>query len=441
MDDLRKGAVVTVASQGISAGLMTGLRPASPSSSYTVLITGGGAAGITMAALLRRQRPDLSVALVEPSETHSYQPGWTLVGAGVFTRKQTERQEADLIPKGVTWIKERVRSFLPERNQVELGNGSRVGYRFLVVCPGLQLDWDKVAGLRDALGRNGVCSNYGGDGAEYTWRCIQEFRGGTALFTQPALPIKCAGAPQKIMYLASDHWRKGGRLPRSGVEFCMAGDVLFGVPAFVPPLQATVARYGIVVNYRHTLKAVDGPARKAVFSVAAPDGTAAEVVRSFDMMHVTPPQSAPDFIKSSPLANASGWVDVDPATLRHARHPNVFGLGDAIGTTNAKTAAAVRLQAPVVVRNLLAAMDGIPMPARYDGYGSCPLTTSYGRVVLAEFTYGGKVTPSFPFDPRVPRRSAWLLKTRFLPFLYWRLMLRGNTFDIPHRERVLEPAA
>jgi sulfide:quinone oxidoreductase len=251
------------------------------------------------------------------------------------------------------------------------------------------------------------------------------------------MPIKCAGAPQKIMYLAADHFRKNGRLAGSDVEFCLAGNVLFGVPTFVPPLQKAVNGYGIKVNYKHTLKAVDGPARKAIFSVTAPDGGVSELVRSFDMIHVTPPQSAPDFIKASPLANAAGWIEVDPATLRHTRFANVFGLGDAAGTTNAKTAAAVRLQAPVVVKGLLASIDGKTSDAVYDGYGSCPLITSYGKVVLAEFIYGGKVTPSFPLDPRVPRTSAWLLKTKFLPFMYWNLMLRGNEFDIKHRERPL----
>ena len=401
----------------------------------SVLIVGGGAAGITVAAELRRHRPNLSVTLVEPSDTHSYQPGWTLVGAGVFSLAQTVRREETLVPEGVTWIKAAASAFHPDDNQVELADGRRVAYRHLVVCPGLQLDWDKVEGLRQALGGDGVCTNYSADSVDYTWRCLQEFRGGTALFTQPAMPIKCAGAPQKIMYLAADHWRRRG-LPRpAGIEFCLAGDVLFGVPFFVPPLQEAVDGYGIELRYKHDLKAVHVPSRTACFAVTDGEGKTAEVEKRFDLLHVTPPQSAPDFVKRSPLANATGWVDVAPATLRHARYPKVFSLGDAAGTSNAKTAAAVRLQAPVVVRNLLAAVDGEPLEASYDGYGSCPLTTAYGKVVLAEFAYGGKVTPSFPLDPRKPRRSAWLLKTRFLPFLYWNMMLRSSKFDVGHRER------
>ena len=331
-----------------------------PDLKATVVIVGGGAAGITVAAELRRHRPELDVILIDPSETHSYQPGWTLVGAGVFSLAQTMRKEESLIPKGVTWLRTSVTAFDPDAKQIQLAEGRRVGYRMLVVCPGLQLDWDKVEGLRGALGRNGVCSNYSRDDAEYTWECLQAFRGGTALFTQPPMPIKCAGAPQKIMYLAADRWRiRRDRMQRPvDIEFCLAGDVLFGVPFFVPELQRTVERYGIGLCYKHNLKAVDGPAKTAVFSVTDADGETREVTKHFDMIHVTPPQSAPDFVKTSPLASAAGWVEVDPSTLRHARFGDVFALGDAAGTTNAKTAAAVRLQAPVVVRNLLAVLDG-----------------------------------------------------------------------------------
>lgn len=406
-----------------------------PEQQAAVLIIGGGAAGITVASELRRHRPDLPVSLVEPSETHYYQPGWTLVGAGVFNLAETARREEALVPKGVTWIKAAVGAFHPAENQVELTDGQRIGYRHLVVCPGLQLDWDKVEGLRQALGRDGVCSNYAADGAPYTWQCLQDFRGGPALFTQPPMPIKCAGAPQKITYLAADRWR-GQSLPqRAEIEFCLAGDALSGVPFFVSPLQRAVDDYGIALRFKHDLKAVHGPSRTAVFTVTDAGGATREVEKHFEMLHVTPPQSAPGFVKRSPLANAAGWVDVDPATLRHTRYDNVFALGDAAGTSNAKTAAAVRLQAPVVVRNLLASLDGAPLAAAYDGYGSCPLTTAYGKVVLAEFAYGGKVTPSFPLDPRKPRRSAWLMKTKFLPFLYWNMMLRGTELDVEHRER------
>ncbi|PZR94705.1 MAG: pyridine nucleotide-disulfide oxidoreductase [Stutzerimonas stutzeri] len=402
---------------------------------HRIVIVGGGAAGITVAAELLRRESGLDIAIVEASETHSYQPGWTLVGAGVFTRQQTQRAEKSLIPKGATWIKAAVTAFEPDDNRMMLSDGRSLGYDYLVACPGLKIDWDAIEGLQETLGKNGVCSNYRADTAEYTWRLIQEFQGGTALFTQPAMPIKCAGAPQKIMYMMADRLRRRGKLSASQLKFCLAGEALFGVPFFVPPLQKAVDEYGIDVCYRHNLVAINGPAKTALFSVTGKDGGARDVEMRFDMIHVVPPQTGLDVVRESSLANAAGWIEVDPATLRHVRYPNVFSLGDAASTSNAKTAAAVRLQSPVVVDNLLAAMQEKAMPRTYDGYGSCPLTVAIGKIVLAEFAYGGKVTPSFPLDPRVPRRSMWYLKTKFLPWLYWSHMLKGGMFDIKHRER------
>jgi sulfide:quinone oxidoreductase len=415
--------------------VVQGGAPSFSEMKHAVVIVGGGASGITVAAELKRHNPGLDIAIVEPSALHWYQPGWTLVGAGVFRRKQTERREEKLIPKGVTWIRAAAAGFHPEENVVWLSDGRQIRYDFLVACPGLKIDWDAIEGLTDTLGRNGVCSNYRPDTAEYTWQLIKSFRGGAALFTQPAMPIKCAGAPQKIMYLMADHLRRNRKLSSASLEFNLAGDALFGVPFFVPPLQKAVDGYGIKVAYKHNLKAVDGAAKTALFSVTDANGKVSDVEKRFDMIHVVPPQTSHDVIRASPLANAAGWIEVDPANLRHVRYPNIFALGDAASTTNAKTAAAVRKQAPIVVANLLAAMKGEPPPKAYDGYGSCPLTIAYGKIVLAEFAYGGKVTPSFPLDPRVPRRSMWLLKTKLLPWLYWSHMFKGGEFDIPHRAR------
>ncbi|MBS1018286.1 FAD/NAD(P)-binding oxidoreductase [Gluconobacter cerinus] len=406
------------------------MTDSNPQDRFSVVIVGGGAAGITIAAQLRHQRPNLSIAIIEPSTTHAYQPGWTLVGAGVMTLAETLRQEGGLIPKDVTWLRDSVVSFDPDANTVTLESGRVVEYRRLVVCPGLQLDWDKIEGLPETLGRNGVTSNYSRETAAYTWECIRHLDGGKALFTQPPMPIKCAGAPQKIVYLASDHWRKEGSLHRTEVDFCMAGDALFGVAYYVPSLQKQIDFYGVNLHKKENLIKVDGEKREATFQIVGTDET---VVRSFDMLHVVPPQSAPDFVKKSPLANAGGWLDVDPTSLRHVKYDTIFGAGDVLGTSNAKTAAAAREQAPVVVSNLLASLDGRPQTGAYDGYGACPLTVSYGKVVLAEFLYGGKVAPSFPYDQRKPSRFAWLLKTEVFPRLYWHGMLKGHDVKVKHK--------
>lgn len=394
--------------------------------SHQVLIVGGGAAGIATAASLLKRDPSLDIAIIDPAETHYYQPGWTMVGGGVFSKEHTARPMNDVWPAGVKRIKAAAAGFKPEQNQVVLEGGEAVGYQMLVVAPGLKLNWDAVEGLTEALGKNGVTSNYRYDLAPYTWKLVQEMQGKTAIFTQPPMPIKCAGAPQKAMYLSCDHWLRTGRLGNMDVSFCNAGPVLFGCAAYVPPLMEYVNKYGINLDFGHNLVKIDGPAKKAWFKVTREGAEPETVERSFDMIHVCPPQCAPDFIRSSPLAGAAGWVDVDQATMRHTKYENVFGLGDASSTPNAKTAAAARKQAPIVAQNVLAALKGgAPGPA-YDGYGSCPLTVERGKIILAEFGYGGKVMPTFPWDSTKPRRAAWFLKKSVLPSVYWNLMLKGR---------------
>ena len=396
---------------------------------HEIVIVGGGAGGQAVASSLLKRRPDLDIAIIEPRTEHYYQPGWTMVGAGVFNRAETIRPMADVMPKQATWIQSAVSSFEPDQHQVILEDGESVGYRFLVVAPGLSLNWDGVRGLKETLGSNGVTSNYMVDLAPYTWELVQALKKGKALFTQPPMPIKCAGAPQKAMYLSCDHWYRNNRINDIDVEFCTSTPGLFGVADYVPALMEYVKKYQAQLNFQTTLVEVDGASKTAHFKQTNAEGEVTDIEKSFDMMHVCPPQKAPDFIANSPLADAAGWVDISPETMQHVRYGDIFALGDAGNSPNAKTAAAVRKQAPAVAENIIFALNGESPRAVYDGYGSCPLTVERGKIVLAEFGYGGKLLPSFPkwlVDGTKPSTLAWLLKEKMLPWLYFEAMLEGR---------------
>jgi sulfide:quinone oxidoreductase len=405
--------------------------------SHRILIIGGGAAGITVAASLRRHSEGnkFDITIIDPAKRHYYQPAFTIVGSGSYKFDNTYRSMDSLIPKGAKLISEGASAIDPENNQVTLSNGNKLDYDYLVVCPGLVLDWDGIPGLKDTIGKNGVCTNYSPDYTEYTWECIQSLTSGAkAFFTQAPLPFKCPGAPQKIAYLAADHLKRKGILDSCELHFATPGPGMFGVPYFAKLLGPVADSYGIKKDFHHKLVKIDGEAKKATFEVVDGDAKGEVKELDFDMIHVTPHQKTPDFLHDSPVCNNAGYVEVHKNSMQHVKYSNVFGLGDACDTPNSKTAAAVRKQSPTVVQNIKNLIDGIPVEETYLGYGSCPLTTAKGKVIMAEFIYGGKVTPTLPtlVPPNKESWLGWMIKTVGLPIMYWHYMLKGY-------ERFFEP--
>lgn len=400
---------------------------------HTVVIIGGGTAGISVAAGLRNKQANLDIALVDPAEFHYYQPAWTLVGGGAYNAASTKRTLKSVLPSGITHIAKPVAGFVPEENQIELADGQRIGYDFLVVAAGIQLNWGAIKGLPEALGKNGVTSNYRFDLAPYTFELVKAFKGGKAVFTQPPGAIKCAGAPQKALYLSADYWRNNG-IKAESLQFRNGGAVLFSVPFYAKALSRIVDSYGAKAHLGDTLVEVRGEEKVAVFERVKEGEKVREEV-AYDLLHVVPPQSAPDFIRNSSLANADGWVDVNQHSLRHTRHNNIFSLGDCSSLPTSKTAAAVKAQAPVLVNNLVSALQGAELQGHYNGYTACPVTTSNGKVMLAEFTYAGTVATTLPLDSRIPRRFYWWLKRSFLPWFYWNFLLKGKFVPDLAKER------
>lgn len=393
---------------------------------HKVVIIGGGNAGISTASQLLRKNRKLDIAIIEPSDKHYYQPAWTLVGAGVFNMKNTIHNEADVMPKEVKWLKQKAVSFQPEANTITLDNSDTVGYEYLVVAPGIQLNWNEIKGLKEILGKNGVCSNYSVNDVPYTWECIRQFKGGRALFTNPNTPVKCGGAPHKIMWLAADYFKKHGVFDKTEIQYWSGGTRLFGVEKYEKTFKKVAERDKVQMNFFTKLVEIDGPNKKAKFVGFGEQNKDKEYWVDFDMIHVTPPQSAPDFIRNSPLANTAGWVDVDKHTLQHMKYPNIFSLGDASSLPTSRTGAAIRKQAPVLVKNLLAVMEGRKPEASYNGYTSCPVVTGYGKLVLCEFDYNNTPIETFPFDQSKERWSMYQLKRRVLPWLYWHKILPGK---------------
>lgn len=394
---------------------------------FQVVVVGGGSAGLAVAAQLCNQANPPSVAIIDPAEKHYYQPLWTLIGAGVFPKEESQRNEEDFIPAGASWMKEYVSKFDPDQNTVILRNGDKVSYDVLVVAAGIQIDWDKIPGLKESVGKagTGVCSNYSYDTVESTFNNIKALKKGTAIFTHPSTPIKCGGAPLKITYLATDYWGKHNVRNNINIKFVKGGPGIFAVKKYANALTKVADKYDIERVWKMDLVELRPDKKEAVFQHLE---TGEQSVEKYDMIHVTPPMSAPDFIKNSPLAASTGWVEVNKETTQHTRYDNVFALGDCSNLPTSKTGAAIRKQAPTTAANVLAKLQGKSLPKSYNGYTSCPLVTGYGKLILAEFDYDKQPMESFPFNQAEERYSMYALKAYGLPRMYWHGMLRGREF-------------
>lgn len=393
---------------------------------FNVLIIGGGSGGISVAARLKRAKIE-NIAILEPSVTHYYQPLWTLVGGGLAPLSDSARPMSDVIPRGVTWIPKAATNIDPHNQIVTANDGSQIHYQRLVVAAGLQYDWDQTEGAAEALKTPIVSSNYERELAPKTWGMIQNMRSGTAVFSMPSGPIKCAGAPQKIAYLAADYWRQQGVLQDIRVVLVLPTPGMFGVPLFAKELEQVVADYGIEVRFSSEVTKVDSQAQNVTISSMDPDGPREEM--HYDFLHLAPRQSAPDWLKKTELAvpdMPQGYVDVDKHTLQHNRFPNIFGVGDCTSTPNSKTGAAIRKQAPVVAKNVVASLKGSPLTGSYDGYASCPLTTARDKILITEFDYNLTPVQTIPFiNTHKQVKDYGQFKRRLLPAMYWNAMLRG----------------
>lgn len=410
------------------------LATVSEPSSYKVLIVGGGTAGISVSATLASHLGKGEIGVIEPSPVHNYQPLWTFVGAGIKKLSDSQKPASEVIPNGVDWLESHVKNINPDSKIVTLKDGRQVSYEYLVVAPGIELQWDRIEGLQETLGKNGVSSNYSAESVEKTWENIQNLKSGNAVFTMPSTPVKCAGAPQKIAYLAERYFNNKSLRDKISVSYYTGIGKIFAIEKYATQLNKICQERNIKVNTLHDLVKVDGSKKIATFQKV---GTENKVNVEFDLLHVTPKMGPYSFVRESGLSNADGWVEVDPVTLVHLRYPNIFSLGDASSCPTSKTAAAITSQSGVVASNILATAKhfelGLPLPslspklAQYDGYTSCPLLVGDKQLILAEFNgYNAQPLETFPFDQSKPSRFSYELTKTYLPILYWQGLLKGR---------------
>ncbi|KAI8391173.1 uncharacterized protein BYT42DRAFT_489400 [Radiomyces spectabilis] len=413
-------------------------QPKAVSQKFKVVVVGAGPGGLSVSSTLAKLLGKNQVAVIDPAQRHYYQPLWTYVGGGIKDFSESFKPMGSVVPKDAEWIQDRVVKLDPDNNQVTLANNEVIGYDYLVVAAGIQINWDQVKGLKEALGKDGVTSNYSADSVQKTWQFIQDFKGGNAVFTFPNTPLKCPGAPTKITFLAEEAFRRNGVRDKTDVIYNTSLGKIFGVDHYGRVLQQLADERGIKVNFQTELIEIDAGNREATFRNNA---TKESHKVHYDFLHVAPPQGAPTFIKESKLADAAGFVDVNKETLRHNKYKNVYALGDCSSLPTSKTAAAITGESGVLKHNLIADLEGKQVEqAAYDGYTSCPLIVGRDQLILAEFSgYTGSPLETFPVDQRQISQAAQFLNKEVIPSIYWNGLLNGTWTGPAKLRKLMNP--
>lgn len=394
--------------------------------SCRLLVVGGGAGGCTIAAKFSKQMKKDDIIILEPADKHYYQPMFTLIGGGIKKLDDSYKPMKDVLPTSAKWLKNAAVEFDPKSNTVTTDNGDIIEYDYLLVAMGLQTYYNQIPGLEDALSIPGgaVCSNYSAKYVNRTYEALKNFQSGNAIFTYPNTPVKCPGAPQKILYIAEEYFRKTGKRDKANLVYNSSLAVIFGVKKYADALWKIVKQRNINVNLRTNLIEINPDKNIAVFQNL--DKPEVKTEMEYSLLHVTPPMGAPEILKKNKnLTNELGFLDVNKDTLQHTKYPNVFGIGDCTNSPNSKTAASVAAQSKIVHNNMSSVMAGNEPKMVYNGYASCPLVTGYSSCILAEFDYNLTPTETFPFSQDREMYIMYIMKKDIMPPLYWKLMLNG----------------
>jgi len=383
----------------------------------SVVILGGGSAGVMFANRMRREFSEdtVKITVIEKRDTHFYQPAFTLVVFNLDTPENLTRPVKDLFYEGINLIADEATKIDPQNNKVATSKHGEISYDYLVIATGAKLVYDAPEGMKEGLDRGkNVFMFYTLDRAIQLREALKKFEGGTIVSSICEMPIKCPAAPAKFIMLAEDEMRRRGIRDKCRFVFTTSMPDVFSRQPYAAKLNSIFKERGIeaIPNFN--------PSEVDYEQGVIKSFTKGQEPVKFDLLCITPPHEGQPMIEQSKgIGNAAGWVTCDKHRMVHTAYNNIYGIGDATDFPTSKTASGIRKQAKVLTERMKSLLKGEEPTATYDGEVICPMPTKYKRALFAEFNYTESISPA------IESYFSWVIKVHMLRPLYWNLMLRG----------------
>jgi sulfide:quinone oxidoreductase len=396
-----------------------------------VVILGAGTAGTLMANKLRKKLPvkTWNITVVDQDKTHYYQPGFLFVPFGIYNESDVVKPKKNFFPKGVNIIYAKIDKIVTDENKVLLENSEKIlDYDFLIIATGTRIAPEETPGLLGDLWRKEIFDFYTIEGAVALAKYLETWKGGKMVVNITELPYKCPVAPLEFIFLADAYFKRKGMRDKVEISLVTPLPGVFTKPIATQMLSKVVEEKNIKVIPDYNVAEVDNAAKKIIDYA----GTGVE----FDLLVTIPTNKGDDMIERSGLGDDLNFVPTDKFTLQAAGHSNIFVIGDAANLPTSKAGSVAHFAAEVVVENLLCAIEGKPLQAKFDGHANCYIVTSYSKGTLIDFNYDTEPLPGVypypvigPFGLLKDTRLNYFGKM-FFKWMYWNLLLPGRSLPV-----------
>ena len=395
-----------------------------------LLILGAGTAGTMMLNKLYKEldRDEWEITIVDQFKTHYYQPGFLFIPFGIYKKQDVIKPKHDFFPPGVNVIYSPIDRIEGEKNKVYLDGGKVLSYDFLIIATGTQTRPTETEGLKDKLWYKDIFDFYTIEGALALHERFKDFEGGDLVMCIPETPYKCPVAPLEFVFLADAYFTEKGIRDKVNIKYVTLMSGAFTKPVASKVLGNIMEEKNIEIIPDFYLSHVDNDNKKIV--------SYDDQEVSFDILTIVPVNMGTDMIARSGLGDDMNYVETDKYTLQSKKFENIFVIGDASNIPTSKAGSVAHFAGEILFENILSAMEGRPLHAKFDGHANCYIETGFGKGALIDFNYDTEPLPgTFPLPGIGPFGLLKVTKMNhygkvLFRWIYWHILLKGKELPV-----------